>query len=279
MALAVLLSCAEATTFMLLSPAAAHDSSAAAILLRTTTPAISSTSFSQQLAAALEQYMGQPGNSSNLEIDIQPSSSQNSGASQFLVTVKTVAPAIQSTLQVPVPVIQSAPATLTASAAATLPASSPLLQVTPNASNNTSAGATTPPPPGYENVPFGGSATTVPSLDTELAAINHENGILAQIDPDSLSTAASQAGDPMLGQSIPNTNLKWNDLTQNQQLAYQHATLVGLPQGQTMSQYLANYVGPSAWWNASYSNPGMFGAPPAAGSVNMYNSPYIDANG
>jgi len=51
------------------------------------TPSGSTDSFTQQLTAAIEQYLGQSGGSSNMEIDIQSTGSQNSGSSQFLVTV------------------------------------------------------------------------------------------------------------------------------------------------------------------------------------------------
>ena len=53
-----------------------------------TTPSASTASFADQLAAALEGYLAQSGNSSNLEIDIQTTQSQNSGVRQFIVTVK-----------------------------------------------------------------------------------------------------------------------------------------------------------------------------------------------
>ena len=53
-----------------------------------TTPSGSTASFTDQLAAALEGYLAQSGNGSNLEIDIQTTQSQNSGVRQFIVTVK-----------------------------------------------------------------------------------------------------------------------------------------------------------------------------------------------
>src|SRR5450631_2059960 len=52
------------------------------------TPSGSSTSFTDQLAAALEGYLAQSGNGSKLQIDIQTTQSQDSGVRQFLVTVK-----------------------------------------------------------------------------------------------------------------------------------------------------------------------------------------------
>jgi hypothetical protein len=53
-----------------------------------TTPSGSMASFTEQLAAALEGYLAQSSNNSNLEIDIQSTQSQNSGVRQFIVTVK-----------------------------------------------------------------------------------------------------------------------------------------------------------------------------------------------
>jgi len=52
-----------------------------------TTSSGSTDSFTQQLAAALEGYLGQSSDNSNLEIDIQSTQSQDSGVRQFLVTV------------------------------------------------------------------------------------------------------------------------------------------------------------------------------------------------
>ena len=54
-----------------------------------TTLSGSTASFTDQLAAALEGYLAQSSNSSNLEIDIQATQSQNSGVRQFIVTVKS----------------------------------------------------------------------------------------------------------------------------------------------------------------------------------------------
>ncbi len=56
-----------------------------------TTPSGSTDSFTQQLTSALEGYLTQSGNNSNLEIDIQTTQSQVSGVRQFLVTVKNPA--------------------------------------------------------------------------------------------------------------------------------------------------------------------------------------------
>ena len=53
-----------------------------------TSPSGSTTSFTDQLAAALEGYLSQASSGSHLEIDIQTTQSQNSGVRQFIVTVK-----------------------------------------------------------------------------------------------------------------------------------------------------------------------------------------------
>jgi len=55
---------------------------------QSTTSSVSTDSFMAQLSSALEGYLAQSSNNSNLEIDIQSTQSQNSGVRQFLVTVK-----------------------------------------------------------------------------------------------------------------------------------------------------------------------------------------------
>ena len=274
---------------MISATSATHNSPVSGILLNTTTPSVSSSSFTQQLAAALEQYIGQSGGSSNLEIDIQPQQSQNSGGSQFLVTVKTSqagSPASASA-----PASTSAPAGIGPIFVATGPVPHAVSTsgvtgsvVTSTTDGGATLGPVTTPidtgtmPSGYEEVPFGNSFSTIPTLATELANYNKSCSMMAKINPGALSSTAGQAGDPMYGVQVPGTTLNWDDLTQNQQLAYQHAMNSGLPAGQSMSDFLAANVGPSAWWNASYAKPDMFGAPPVPGSVTMYNSPYMDPN-
>src|SRR5258708_1338823 len=58
------------------------------VLLSLATPTNQGTSFAQQLADALRGFLDQSGNSSNLEIDIQATGSQNPATRQFVVTVK-----------------------------------------------------------------------------------------------------------------------------------------------------------------------------------------------
>jgi hypothetical protein len=90
-----------------------------------TTPSGSRASFTDQLAAALEGYLAQSGNGSNLEIDIQATQGQNSGVRQFIVTVKN--PDSE-------PAKTSATSVTASPAASAAPASAP---VTANASANT----------------------------------------------------------------------------------------------------------------------------------------------
>ncbi|HLH45126.1 MAG TPA: hypothetical protein VKV74_19205 [Bryobacteraceae bacterium] len=197
-----------------------------------TTSAASATSFAQQLAATLEQYLNQS-NPSAVQIDIQPESSQNSDGSsasgQFLVTATT-------------PSVASAPAS-TALTAHDAPSD-----------GASQSGA----PEGYVTMPFGDSTTTVPTLATELAneaAYGAAMSSAAILNQDKVS----QAGDPMSGTTVQGTNMKWDDLTQDQQLAYIYAMNYGVPSGQTMQDYLNANVGPQAMWNAPYSDPTMFG--------------------
>jgi hypothetical protein len=200
-------------------------------LFSTTTPSVSSDSFTQQLEAALEQYLKQSGSNTQLEINIQPSQSQESGSSQFLVTV-TQQPA--TTPSGPV----SAPPSTASSAPTTLDT----------------------PPDQFVTVPFGNGFSNVPTLASELATQD------AMMESTMMTPAAilnqdlvSQAGDPMAGQPVPDTNLNWDELTQDQRVAYMYAANVGLPQGQTMQQYLESNVGPSIMANAPSNDPTLFG--------------------
>lgn len=99
-----------------------------------TTPSGSTDSFTEQLTSALEGYLAQSGNNSNLEIDVQTTQSQDSGVRQFLVTVKnpTSAPG------------QSTPAASLAATAA------------PAASGVPADGTTFP---GFASIPSSGSST------------------------------------------------------------------------------------------------------------------------
>lgn len=209
-------------------------------LFSTTTPSVSSDSFTQQLEVALEQYLKQSGSNTQLEINIQPSQSQESGTSQFLVTV-TEQPAAAST---------PAASTATTTTAASTPAES-------GSSASTSVAA---PQEQFVTVPFGNGFSNVPTLATELA--NQD----AMMESTMMTPAAilnqdlvSQAGDPMAGQPVPDTNLNWDNLTQDQRVAYMYATNVGLPQGQTMQQYLESNVGPAIMANAPSNDPTFFG--------------------
>jgi hypothetical protein len=206
---------------------------AAGLLFSGATSVGSIDSFAQQLAATLEQYLGQSANGSGIQLNIQPQSSQNPGDGQFLVTATTqpVAAAV-------------APHAV---AGATDP-------------NQVSLGNTSQdsPPNDYVSVPFGTGTTIVPTLATVLA---RENAAMAMMSPAAIQNqdAVTLAGDPMKGVSIPGTNMKWDDLTQDQQLAYEYAMNYGMPSGQAMQDYLNANLGPRTMANAPCSNPAKFG--------------------
>jgi hypothetical protein len=84
-----------------------------------TTPNGSVDSFAQQLATAIEGYLGKSGNSSQFEIDVTAPSGQNSAAgSQFTVTVKNLDPSTPAaTTPASTPVATSAAAAPAASVA------------------------------------------------------------------------------------------------------------------------------------------------------------------
>ncbi|SRR5579883_2840558 len=203
-------------------------------LSQNTSSAASTASFAQQIEAALEQYLGQAGIGSGVEIDIQPQGSQASGEGQFLVTVKPQAASPSSAALGPLE--KSTP----------LPTSGSPSPVTPQ-----------PAPQGYQSVPFGSGTTMVPMLATEIA---RQNAMMAVMSPEAIlnQDKVSAAGDPMSGQTINGTDLKWDDLTQDQQLAYIYAMNYGLPQGQSMQAYLEANFGPKIMANAPSTNPTLF---------------------
>ncbi|HEY7333981.1 MAG TPA: hypothetical protein VH639_03790 [Bryobacteraceae bacterium] len=201
----------------------AQPGAGAGLLFSGITSAGSIDSFAQQLAATLEQYLGQSANGSGIQLNIQPQSSQNSGDGQFLVTATTQPVAAADPHQVS---LGSAPQDS--------------------------------PPDAYVSVPFGSGTSIVPTLATVLA---RENAAQAMMSPAAIlnQDAVTLAGDPMSGVSIPGTNMKWDDLTQDQQLAYEYALNYGMPSGQSMQDYLNANLGPQTMANAPCSNPTKFG--------------------
>src|SRR5258707_12535827 len=67
------------------------------LIFNKTTPAAPSDSFVKELIAELQGFIDQSGNGSHFQIDIQNEPGQTSGSRQFLVTVKSAAPAIALT--------------------------------------------------------------------------------------------------------------------------------------------------------------------------------------
>lgn len=205
----------------------------------TPTASVSTIPFMQQIETVLEKYLNQSGNPSALKIEIQPAPSQNSGTRQFLVTIQPPAAVSGSSEKL---------------AAATEP-----LALAPTAPAPAQGNVSATPPQNYVNVPFGNGVSTVPTLAVELAAQ------YAMMQSPMMTRAAilnqdkvSAAGDPMAGQTVQDTTLKWDDLTQAQQLAYMYASNYGLPQGQTMQQFLEANVGPHIMANAPSTNPMLF---------------------
>ncbi len=152
------------------------------------------------------------------------------------------------------------PTTPSAPAVPAAPVATPVAGPAATVANSAQAAAASAPQEDFVTVPFGTSYSTVPTLATELA--NQD----AMMQSPMMTQAAilnqdlvSQAGDPMAGQPVLGTNLKWDNLTQDQRVAYMYATNVGLPQGQSMQQYLEANVGPKIMANAPCNNPTLFG--------------------
>jgi hypothetical protein len=113
--------------------------------LNTPTNSASTSSFAQQLAAALESYLGSSGTASNLQVNIQATGSQTSGNRQFLVTVTNPeATPVPSTTQpsTPQPVTPPSTAISPAVTAAAIPSTTP---ATPPATEEDAYWAMQPP--------------------------------------------------------------------------------------------------------------------------------------
>jgi hypothetical protein len=191
---------------------------------QTSTTAISS--FAQQLAATLEQYLNSSENGSQIEIDIQPASGADSEGG-LVVTVKSpAAPGVAS------PEVSS--------------------QVPDSAAGSDFYNE-------YVTIPWGTGTTVVPTLSAQLTRLHAQ--MLQQTPAEILAgEKIAEAGDPMAGTTIQGTNLKWDDLTQYQRIAFIYATDYGLPAGQTMDNYLKSNYGPHIMANAPSSNPLRFGS-------------------
>jgi hypothetical protein len=209
------------------------DTSRSNTILTAPISTVSTTSFAQQLASALEQFIGNSQNGSQFELDIQPSSNHSTAGSQFVVTVKAISPATQT----------APPTSMQSAGSGTADPVQPI-------SSGTAASDTV-------QVPFGIGTTTVPSLSKVMAQQEAEMAVMtpaAILNQDRVSAA----GDPMAGVTIPGTNFNWDKMTQEQQLAYIYASNYGLPASQNMQDYLNSNFGPHIMANAPCNNPMLF---------------------
>ena len=151
------------------------------------TPAAVTTSFNQQLVAALESYLGQSGSGSPFNMIARSAGGQNSAAGQFLVTGTT--PAATSTTTTPSTNTTTDPA-----------------PVAP------SGGLDTFSPPSIQQVmqTFENTWSTLTPQQTAFQLAN---------------AAGTGGGDPAA--MVPGTSIAFGDLNQAQQVAYQYALNYG----------------------------------------------------
>jgi hypothetical protein len=194
----------------------ASDRVADSVLLNATTPSASagsSNSFAEQLASALENYLGQSGSGSQFDISIQPSQSQESGSGQYVVTI---------TAPSGVAANGSAPAVATTGA---------------SPEGGAAAGTTVPlfqgPPLSSSMQELAGDWSVLTPQQTAFELANGGQG-------GGNATAA-----------VPGTSLTFGELNQAQQIAYQYAENYGTG-GVSMQDFLTQNAGPQAAWNVSY---------------------------
>jgi hypothetical protein len=209
----------------------------------------STNSFTEQLVSALESFMGQAGNGSQVQITIQPEQGQNSGGSQYLVTLTS-----PSTASTP-----AASAALT-SASTNTPAASATAAASQEPATPAAALTTS-----YEGMPITTIQEQIQQMEDSWAVMTPQ-----QVAFQLANVAGTGGGVPTA--TVPGTTLTFGDLTQTQQLAYQYGSAYGTG-GVSMQDFLTQYAGPNLPWNVSYneiqSNPDiMAAADPSSQSQN-----------
>jgi hypothetical protein len=177
----------------------------------------STTSFSEQVASMLENYLGESANGSQLKDATQPLESRNSDGRQ--------ASAALMASNIPSPISNSETA-----AAADAPA-------------DTSPSDTPAPNPGL--------TTGVPLAQAMQTFVSDWSILTPQQVAFQLANASGTGGgDPTA--SVPGTSMVYGDLNQSQQFAYQYALNYGTG-GLSMQDFLTQNAGPTAAWNQSYN--------------------------
>jgi hypothetical protein len=225
------------------------------------TSANSMSSFSQELSSALNSLLGQSGNGAQVEITAEPGQGQNSGASQFLVTLTTPAtdaaaagpassatttPAASNTAPVTM-FFSSAAAAAGASSAAAAPATSTTSTTSASSTTSTSSAASTGPAVVGQT-----EGMLVTPLQNELQSFEDSWSSLTPSEVAFQLANAAGTGGGAPTATVPGTNMTFGDLNQTQQIAYQYGTDFGTG-GLSMQDLLAQSAGPDAAWNLSYN--------------------------
>ena len=186
----------------------------------------STNSFTEQLLSALESFLGQAGNGSQVQITVQPEQGQNSGDSQYVVTLTS-------------PSASSTGAEAASTSAAHVPATAAATQglATP--------AATIPTTTSYQGMPVTTIQEQIQQMENSWAVLTPQ-----QVAFQLANASGTVGGSPTA--TVPGTSLTFGDLNQTQQLAYQYATAYGT--GNTsMQDFLTQFAGPELPWNLSYN--------------------------
>jgi hypothetical protein len=206
----------------------------------------STNSFTDQLLSALDSFLGQAGNGSQIQITLQPEQGQNSGASQYLVTLTAPSTATNTSAET-----AASASTAAASGSSNTPASSVTPAVSQNLATPAAALTTT-----YEGMPITTLQDQIQQMEDSWAVLTPQQVAFQ------LANAAGTGGGPAAA-TVPGTTLTFGDLTQTQQLAYQYASAYGTG-GASMQDFLTQNAGPDLPWNLSYneiqSNPDIMAA-------------------
>jgi hypothetical protein len=184
-------------------------------------------SFEQQLESALESYLGQSENGSQLSINLPSNLGQESGSGQNLVTLK--APPVAT------------------------PDTTPVANTMSTAEDTTSTTTTTPTttPTTPTILPASWTLSTGPGLSAVMQGFESDWSVLTPQQVAFQLANASGAGGGNPTDTVPGTSMTFGQLNQTQQEAYQYALNYGTG-GLSMQDFLTQNAGPQAAWNMSY---------------------------
>jgi len=238
---------------MVTQTSSALNSTAPSFTFNAPTSSVSTDSFTQELAAALESAIQQSGGSGQFDISIKPTQGQNSDGSQFVVTVTAPQAAATPTTASTASELMGATSSTAKASASPLSSQSTSSTKTAAVDSTSGTGSTSPSDDGpslLPTVPDGGASA--PGFQNAMQQFENDWSVLnpQQVAFQLANAAGTGGGVPT--DMVPGTTIAFGDLTQTQQFAYQYAANYGTA-GDSLQDFLLQNAGPQTAWNLSYN--------------------------